>query len=307
MLRDVHSKQLAADLCGARLGIFGDALCTRGIGHVNDGAVVLGLLLYAVYASLLGTRGVAEESVLVEEPACALDVLDACVRRYVAHVDLCRELCGLVNVRVTCQLSLGDPPIELHGAPHVVHARVHVLHGAVLRVPVPLRAVVGLPVRVDQRHGPHPPSILGVLSVVRGAVEVLLDVVRLLDVHGGDGGGAGLVHLAPLKLADLLNVCLVMPSDVVRRPNAVWRHLPDDGLAAAELGVLDDGVVGALDGAGDALAGELVDELVGGGLPHPLAVLDVRVEHFGIACVGMPHPPVHVAPHQVRGLLVEGG
>mmetsp|Transcript_39910 Transcript_39910/g.97036 ORF Transcript_39910/g.97036 Transcript_39910/m.97036 type:complete len:323 (-) Transcript_39910:259-1227(-) len=306
VLLDVHPQQAASHPRGPRLAEFLDAGGASMVGYVDDDTAVLLHKLYPEHPLLLGPRGVAQQSVLVQQPARPLDVLHARVLRHVANVDLGRQHSRLVDERVPPQLPLCHPPVELQRPPHVVHARVDVLHRAVLRVPQPLRAVVRLPLCPLVLDRTHPPRILGHLPVVRHPVKVLLDVVRLLDVHRGDRCGPRLVHLAPLQLPDLLDVGLVLPPHKVRWPNPTWRYLANHRLASVLLRVLDGSMVGALHSPSHGLAGELVDVLVRGRLPDPLAVLDVCIDNLGIACIRMSNAPVHVPPHEIRWLLVEG-
>lgn len=71
-------------------------------------------------------------------------------------------------------------------------------------------------------------------TVVSCSVEVLLYMVCLRDVHSWHSGRSGFVHLSSLQLPHLLQICLMLP------PNLVSYHTVPDSAGQVQ-GIVHEG------------------------------------------------------------------
>mmetsp|Transcript_22348 Transcript_22348/g.55048 ORF Transcript_22348/g.55048 Transcript_22348/m.55048 type:complete len:298 (+) Transcript_22348:817-1710(+) len=297
MVTLIHAQQPPVQLWPPALAVLDDPLRRAPVGHMDDGTVCLALDPEDVVG--LGARGVAQQVVLLPQPADLLELIRSCFRGDVANIDLCGVPVRGVDEAVPRQLPPGHTPVLLHRSPHVIDATVDVLYRPVLRVPRPLCPVVRLPEGILSLLLPLPPHVLGHLPMVCRAVKVLLHMVGLCHVHGGHSHGARLVHLPPLQLPHLLQVRLVVLSQLVRFDCAIGRNVPDGRLPAVAHCLLVGLSVCPLHRPGQPRPRGLVHMLVGRGLPDPLAVIRVTVDNLGLAGPRVPHPPMDIPLDEV--------
>mmetsp|Transcript_39743 Transcript_39743/g.94203 ORF Transcript_39743/g.94203 Transcript_39743/m.94203 type:complete len:209 (-) Transcript_39743:249-875(-) len=155
-----------------------------------------------------GLGRILHQDLLFAQPARFLDLVDPHLGSHVPEVHLDDPRGRAVDIVAPRELPGLDAALLVHGAPHVVHARVDVARRAVLRVPRAHRARV-----VRPRVRPLVPLravALRHLTVVGRAVEVAPHVPGRLHVHRRHGCGAWRVHLLRLELPDLAYVGLVL-------------------------------------------------------------------------------------------------